>query len=444
MSFPITCTACNKTFTVSDEIYEKKVSGRVVTIKCKACGQGIRVDGTKSARAIAAPAAEPEVATEAAIPAEAAQAGNLWAVDYPDGQDREFTTAEVLAALARGAIEGGTLVWQEGMAEWLELRQMPTFAGELASLEAKRLAAQVTKAPAPVHKARAAMPTVTGIGALPPPPPPPPARLAPPPPAPPARAPAPIAASTEPEATPPLPPSVVKAFSQPPQPAFPQASALPGAPALATDDSTVDWPKSKNRTPLVVAGLAAIAAVVVGVVVLGGKEDAPAPTAIAAVPVTTTPVMPDSAANREPAAPAAPAAPASTATSSAGSAEVTADPGATPGAGFAELFAAGARKAETKGASVAPSERFDPAATKTALSTAASQATACKESGGPTGKVTVVVTFDPSGKVSSATVGDAPFAGTPTGNCVAAAMKRATIAPFSGLPGTVSKSLVIQ
>src|ERR1041384_3932553 len=51
MSFPITCTACQKTFTISDEIYKKKVTGRVVTIKCKSCGQGIRVDGTKGASA---------------------------------------------------------------------------------------------------------------------------------------------------------------------------------------------------------------------------------------------------------------------------------------------------------------------------------------------------------------------------------------------------------
>ncbi len=36
-----------------DEIYEKKAAGRVVTIKCKSCTQGIRVDGTKGAAATA-------------------------------------------------------------------------------------------------------------------------------------------------------------------------------------------------------------------------------------------------------------------------------------------------------------------------------------------------------------------------------------------------------
>jgi hypothetical protein len=145
MSFPITCTACHKTFTVSDEIYEKKVAGRVVTIKCKSCGQGIRVDGTKGAGG--AIAAAP--ATTAA-PAEPIVA--LWAVDYPDGQDREFTDAEVFAELERDAINGSTLVWREGMAEWLELGQVPELAGELAKIEAKK---QALAAAAAAAKAQA-------------------------------------------------------------------------------------------------------------------------------------------------------------------------------------------------------------------------------------------------------------------------------------------------
>jgi hypothetical protein len=107
------------------------------------------------------------------------------------------------------------------------------------------------------------------------------------------------------------------------------------------------------------------------------------------------------------------------------------------------LFAAGARKAESKAGAAAPSGRFDAAATKGPLAEAATQAQACKQSGGPTGKVTVVVTFDPSGKVSSATITDAPFAGTATAACISSALKRASIAPFSGLPGTVSKTFSI-
>src|SRR3954470_16242929 len=49
MPFPITCTACQKTFSIADDVYERKVKGRVVTIKCKQCQAGIRVDGTAGA-----------------------------------------------------------------------------------------------------------------------------------------------------------------------------------------------------------------------------------------------------------------------------------------------------------------------------------------------------------------------------------------------------------
>ncbi|HXK17247.1 MAG TPA: GYF domain-containing protein, partial [Polyangiaceae bacterium] len=143
MSFPITCTACHKTFTISDEIYEKKVAGRVVTIKCKSCSAGIRVDGTKGGGAAAAPAP----AAAAPAPAEAAPVGEpLWAVDYPDGQDREFTTAEVVIELERGTINGTTLVWRDGMAEWLEVHQVPELGPGLAQIEAKKKAAAAAAA----------------------------------------------------------------------------------------------------------------------------------------------------------------------------------------------------------------------------------------------------------------------------------------------------------
>jgi len=115
---------------------------------------------------------------------------------------------------------------------------------------------------------------------------------------------------------------------------------------------------------------------------------------------------------------------------------------ATPNAGFAELFANGARNAdEKKGVT---GQRFDPNSANKALAAAAFETAKCKEAGGPTGLATVMVTFDPSGKVASATVSDAPFAGTSSGACIAAAMKRATVPPFTGLPGTATKIISIQ
>jgi hypothetical protein len=601
MSFPITCTACNKTFTISDEIFEKKVAGRVVTIKCKSCGQGIRVDGTKGgtvgapaapapAAPAPAPAAAPEPAPAAAAPAPAAEAPAaapvaaaptpaappaapaepLWAVDYPDGQDREFTTAEVVAELERGAIDRTTLVWREGMGEWLELHQVTELAVELAKMENKKRAAAAAAAAAankagPVHKPRAPMPTVTGLAGLPgagsapkpraqqpsspelpkprvamgsspelpkpraqqpsspalpkpraqqpsspelpkpraqqpsspelpkpraamgsapvlpkPPgaPPAPPAAESPAPPAaasppPPPAAPPPMPAPTPPlpmaapappppplpaplpDVTPPLPASVAKVVSRPPQvPAFPgspvaAAPATPFAtgPAVASDHATVEWPQAKSKTPFIIGGVVAAAVLIgVGVLALGGKEAPPPSTPITAAPPSpaATPATPTPSPTPEaPTAESATSQPGSETASGSDPVATAPDPGATPGAGFAELFAAGARKAESKGSTVAPAGRFDPAATKAPLAEAATQAQACKQSGGPTGKVTVVVTFDPSGKVSGATITEAPFAGTATGACISQALKRAAIPPFSGLPGTVSKTFSI-
>lgn len=179
------------------------------------------------------------------------------------------------------------------------------------------------------------------------------------------------------------------------------------------------------------------AAIGAAVLLLGGKDDPPPSAPIQPLPASPA-VAPTSSPTTPPTTGAA-------ATTQPGSDTATgSDPvAATPGAGFAELFAAGARKAESRGATVASAARFDPAATKAPLAEAAAQAQACKQSGGPTGKVTVVVTFEPSGKVSGATITDAPFAGTATATCISAALKRATIAPFSGLPGTVSKTFSI-
>jgi hypothetical protein len=569
MSFPITCTACHKTFTISDEIYEKKVAGRVVTIKCKSCAQGIRVDGTKRG-AGAAPGPAAPTAAEHETPV--APVGEpLWAVDYPDGQDREFTTAEVIGELQRGAIDGTTLVWRDGMAEWLEVHQVPELAGELTKIEAKKKAAATAAALAaaknvgPVHTPRAPMPTVTGLAGLPgaagnakpkvtqpsspelfkpraqqpsspaigtplpkpraraqsgsddatpvpfpkpraqqpstpdilkpraqqpstpdflksraqqpstpdlpkpraqqpsapglpaaaPPaamhPPTAPFPLTPPLELPFAAPPAPPAAPAQPApnfvATPPLPASVANVVSRIPQsqPAFPSTanpvSPISSRPALVADHASVEWPEAKSKTPLIVVAVLVAAAIIIGtILLLSGKEEAPPSPPISALP-------PSPAATPTPAAsPARSPATAQTGAETATGSDPIAtspDPGATPGAGFAELFAAGARKAESKGAKMAPTTRFDAAATKAPLAHAASEAQACKQGGGPSGKVTVVVTFDPSGKVSSATITEPPFAGTATATCISSALKRATIAPFGGLPGTVSKTFSI-
>jgi predicted Zn finger-like uncharacterized protein len=86
---------------------------------------------------------------------------------------------------------------------------------------------------------------------------------------------------------------------------------------------------------------------------------------------------------------------------------------------------------------------FNTAAAKTALATAAAALGRCRKEGGPTGAGKAIVTFAPSGRVTSANVTGA-FAGTSVGGCVASVFRNAKVPAFSGSPVTVSKSFSIQ
>lgn len=87
---------------------------------------------------------------------------------------------------------------------------------------------------------------------------------------------------------------------------------------------------------------------------------------------------------------------------------------------------------------------FDRSAATAALTSSAAQAAACRKEGDPSGVASVVVTFAPSGRVTSANVSGPPFAGTPTGGCIAAALRKARIPAFEGDRVTVSKTVLIQ
>lgn len=87
---------------------------------------------------------------------------------------------------------------------------------------------------------------------------------------------------------------------------------------------------------------------------------------------------------------------------------------------------------------------FDKAAAIAALSSAAAEASSCRKPGDPSGVANVTITFAPSGRVTTANVSGPPFAGTPTGGCIAATLRRARVPPFAGDHVTVSKSVVVQ
>ncbi len=159
-------------------------------------------------------------------------------------------------------------------------------------------------------------------------------------------------------------------------------------------------------------------------------------------------------------APSAPAASASAVASAAPSASAVASaaPSAvasaapTPAIGKVAVGSAASKSASEKTekkpdkpepAQPAISGSFSKDAAVATLSVAASQATVCKRPEGPWGSGKCLVTFAPSGRVTTANVTGAPFAGTPVGGCVASVFRRAKIPSFSGDAVTVSKSFTI-
>jgi hypothetical protein len=91
-----------------------------------------------------------------------------------------------------------------------------------------------------------------------------------------------------------------------------------------------------------------------------------------------------------------------------------------------------------------PAGPFDRTAANAALGRAASEASACRRDGDPSGMAAVTITYSPSGRVTTATIAGPPFSGTPTGGRIAATFRKAAIPPFSGELVTVKKTVTIQ
>jgi hypothetical protein len=107
--------------------------------------------------------------------------------------------------------------------------------------------------------------------------------------------------------------------------------------------------------------------------------------------------------------------------------------------------------APAPGATEAPAEPraaaegpFNADAARTALAAAVAQASSCRKPGDPSGVAAVTITFSPSGRVTSANIAGPPFAGTPTGGCIAATLRRARVPAFTGDMVTVRKTVEIQ
>jgi hypothetical protein len=87
---------------------------------------------------------------------------------------------------------------------------------------------------------------------------------------------------------------------------------------------------------------------------------------------------------------------------------------------------------------------FDAAAARESIALAEARAKACHTAGEPGGPAAVVIRFAPSGRVTTATVESGPFAGTPTGGCIAAKFRSARVPAFAGEHVTVKRTVVLR
>lgn len=93
---------------------------------------------------------------------------------------------------------------------------------------------------------------------------------------------------------------------------------------------------------------------------------------------------------------------------------------------------------------LSPGEGFNKGEATKVLGKASTDAKICKTKDGPSGPGKVKVTFQPSGKVSTATVDGPPFQGTAVGTCVAKVFAQVRIPPFDGAPVSVVKTFTID
>ncbi len=270
------------------------------------------------------------------------------------------------------------------------------------------------------------------------------------------------------------PPPLNAPFYEPPPP--PPSVAPISASPMAAAMSYAQPPQKKSPVPMIIGGLGALALVggILFFVMAGGdKSDAKADSKTATAdskPADKTSDTTAKASDTSKAADTASAALVASATdtasaSASGSTSASASASSEPVASLdpkttatnTSSLAADPKKTDPKKEEPKKEEPkkeepkdqggsgdtpFDRGAASAALSSAAGGAKGCKK-GDLTGSTKVQVTFAPSGKATQATVGP-PFAGTPTGSCIAGLFRGLSVPKFSGPAMTVSKTVSIK
>jgi hypothetical protein len=115
----VTCTGCPAKYAVPDE----KVRGKKVRITCKHCGTNIVVDGS-------AIGADQSLAPKVTGPArpQAVPVESSYIVGFADDRQETHTVSEIVAMYGSAKIDEETLVWKDGMPDWLSPFDVPEIA----------------------------------------------------------------------------------------------------------------------------------------------------------------------------------------------------------------------------------------------------------------------------------------------------------------------------
>src|SRR6478609_8225440 len=129
----ISCPACQAKYSIADE----KVTDRLAKIRCRKCGATIVIDGKTSPANVYTAAGE--AADTTAVEQEG---GSQYSVDFGEGDQRNLTVAEIVAAYNAGQVTAETYLWADGFADWKAL-------GEIEEIVEALHAATQAAAPAP-------------------------------------------------------------------------------------------------------------------------------------------------------------------------------------------------------------------------------------------------------------------------------------------------------
>ncbi len=147
----IACPSCSAKYSIADE----KVQNRLAKIRCRKCSTTIVIDGKANPPTVqAAGAGASKAPAVSHLPASSqlpSVSGSVYTVDIAENDQRQMSVAELVEAYNTGTITADTYVWQDGMADWAPLAEVPEIN------DALHAAAQAASAPPPAQDPVAAV-----------------------------------------------------------------------------------------------------------------------------------------------------------------------------------------------------------------------------------------------------------------------------------------------